>query len=300
MKPSLVILAAGIGSRYGGIKQLDGFGPHGERIIDYTVFDGIRAGYGKIIFVIRGEIEEDFNDAILSKWKDKADIRVVFQELDNLPMGYKVPPGRTKPWGTAHAVWMAEKEISEPFAIVNADDFYGFNGLKSAADYLGGLDDDQHGACLLGYEVKNTLTNHGSVSRGVCGVDDDGHLTEIVERTKIIRDANGEIYFEENGQRTHLNPDTLVSMNLMGFTSKVFEEIRIGFDAIYQQSSENPKVEYYIPTVLNKLIQNGLKVPVISTPDQWFGVTYKEDKPWVREQFSKLHEEGTYPENLWQ
>ncbi len=299
MKPSLVILAAGIGSRYGGIKQLDGFGPHGERIIDYTVFDAIQAGYGKIIFIIRKEIEEDFNELIITRWKDKVDLHVVFQELDSLPKGYSLPPSRVKPWGTAHAVWMTEGIVQEPFAIVNADDFYGRESLKGAADYLKSLNPEDLGACLVGYQVKNTLTDFGTVSRGICEADENGMLTEIIERTKISREAGGKIYFEEEDEKTYIEEDTLVSMNLMGFSPRVFDQIREGFDAVYKESLTNPKKEYYIPTVLNEWIKSGVKVPVISTKDQWFGVTYKEDKPWVKEQFKKLHDSSQYPVDLW-
>lgn len=298
MKPSLVILAAGIGSRYGGIKQLDGFGPDEEKIIDYTVYDAIKAGYGKIIFVIRKAIEEDFKKAILDHWIDKADIRIVFQELDSLPKGYEVPEGREKPWGTAHAVWMSEDEVNEPFAIVNADDFYGRNSLATAKSELEKMNPDQHAACLVGYRLKNTLSSSGSVSRGVCEADKNGFLTGITERTKIQKEGDL-IFFEENGEKTELAEETLVSMNLMGFSPKVFEEIRNGFDPVYKKGHENVKVEYGIPTVLNSLIHKGVKVPVIPTRDQWFGVTYSEDKSWVRDQLNKLHNEGVYPDNLW-
>jgi dTDP-glucose pyrophosphorylase len=298
MQPTLVILAAGIGSRYGGIKQLDGFGPYGERIIDYTVYDAIKAGYGKIVFVIRKAIEADFNEAILKKWEGKIPVEVVFQELDSLPKGYDVPKGREKPWGTAHAVWMTEKVVNEPFAIVNADDFYGRVSLEVACNYLKEIDNNQHAGCLVGYQLDNTLTNNGSVSRGICGSNNQGNLTEIVERTKIYKEE-GTIYFEENDTKSPLSPQTLVSMNLMGFSSKVFEVIAAGFDTIYKQSATNLKVEYYIPTVLNELIKSGVKAPVLPTTDQWFGVTYSEDKAWVKEQLAALHMVGAYPSDLW-
>ena len=300
MTPSLVILAAGMGSRYGGIKQLDGFGPNGERIIDYTVYDALKCGYGKIVFVIRDEIEKDFTEAVLKKWESFGDIRVVHQSLEKIPSEFPVPEGRQKPWGTAHATWMAEEVVNEPFATVNADDFYGVNSLQSACDYLSSVDNDQHAACLIGYQIQNTLTDSGSVSRGVCSADQSGFLTGIVERTKISKDSSGQIFFEEDGVHTNLEDEALVSMNLIGFSSKVFEEIREGFAAVHEQSQSNLKAEYYIPSVLNSLIQKGVKAPVISTEDQWFGVTYSEDKPWVKEQFKKLHQNGTYPENLWE
>ena len=298
MRPSLIILAAGIGSRYGGIKQLDGFGPGKERIIDYTVYDAIQSGYGKMVFVIRKAIEEPFREAIYDKWKDKIDIRVVFQELDKLPEGYTVPEGREKPWGTAHAVWMAEREIDAPFAIVNADDFYGRGALKVAADYLSQVDVNTRAACMIGYHLNKTLTDAGTVSRGVCEADSDGNLTSITERTKIARGPQG-IYFEEEDGQFPLEENTIVSMNLMGFTPKVFDQIKAGFDDIYQASLTNLKKEYYVPTVLNEWIKDGVKVPLIETPDQWFGVTYPEDKAWVIEQLERLHKQGVYPDNLW-
>ena len=298
MKPSLVILAAGIGSRYGGIKQLDGFGPNKERIIDYTVYDAIHNGFDKIVFVIRKAIEEPFREAIYNKWKDKADLRIVFQELDKLPNGMIVPVGREKPWGTAHAVWMAESEISEPFAIVNADDFYGGGSLKVAAQYLSSVDVESKSACMVGYHLNKTLTDAGTVSRGVCEADSNGFLSSITERTKIARGPEG-IYFEEDGQQHPLAEETIVSMNLMGFTPKVFDQIREGFDTIYQAAQKDLKKEYFIPSVLNEWIHQGIKVPLIETPDQWFGVTYPEDKAWVSEQLARLHDEGVYPEDLW-
>lgn len=298
MNPSLVILAAGMGSRYGGIKQLDGFGPHGERIIDYTVFDAMRAGYGKIVFVIREAIRKDFEEAILSKWKDKFDIRVVYQELNKLPQGYSVPSGREKPWGTAHAVWMAAPEVQETFAIVNADDFYGRASLKAAAEYLANIPIGNQAACLVGYELSNTLTDFGSVSRGVCEADANGFLTGITERTTIIKEG-GRIVFEESGIKTALKPDSLVSMNLMGFTPDVFHVIAAGFDEVYQRSLTNLKTEYYIPTILNQLIKAGVKVPILPTVDQWFGVTYPEDKDWVKTKLADLHHAGAYPADLW-
>ena len=298
MKPSLVILAAGLGSRYGGIKQLDGFGPKGERIIDYTVHDALEAGFGKIIFVIRKEIDTEFRAAILDKWQDKGDFEVVYQTLDAIPKPYTVPEGRVKPLGTAHAVWMAASVVNEPFGIVNADDFYGKESLKSLATHLEGLDDYELSGCMVGYELEKTITDNGTVSRGVCEIDAQQYLKVITERTAIGRAADGNIYYEEEGKRVQLNRQSTVSMNLMGFTSSIFKEIAAGFDATYQASKTNLKAEYYIPLVLSSLIEQGIKIPVLRTDDHWFGVTYSEDKVWVKSQLKQLVTDRIYPEDL--
>jgi NDP-sugar pyrophosphorylase family protein len=298
MKPSLVILAAGLGSRYGGIKQLDGFGPNGERIIDYTVHDALEAGFGKIIFVIRKEIETEFRAAILDKWQGKGDFEVVYQTLDAIPKSYTVPEGRVKPWGTAHAVWMAAPVINEPFGIVNADDFYGKNSLKSLATHLESLNDHELTGCMVGYELEKTITDNGTVSRGVCEIDEQQYLKEITERTAIARGADGNIYYEEKGKRVQLNRQATVSMNLMGFTSSIFKEIAAGFDATYQASKTNLKAEYYIPLVLSSLIEQGIEIPVLRTDNHWFGVTYSEDKTWVKSQLKQLVADRVYPDNL--
>ena len=298
MKPSLVILAAGLGSRYGGIKQLDGFGPNGEKIIDYTVFDALEVGFGKIIFVIRKEIDSEFRKGILDKWKGRGDFDVVYQSLDALPKSYRVPEGRVKPWGTAHAVWMAAPIIDGPFGIVNADDFYGKNSLKTLAIHLESLKNNELSGCIVGYELEKTITDNGSVSRGVCEVDADHQLQVISERTSISRDSNGKIYYQEAGILVHLDSKAIVSMNLIGFTSLVFQEIEKGFDAIFQSRKTNLKSEYYIPLVLTSLIKQGIKIPVLETDDQWFGVTYSEDKAWVKSQLRRLVADGIYPSDL--
>ena len=298
MKPSLVILAAGLGSRYGGIKQLDGFGPNGEKIIDYTVFDALDAGFGKIIFVIRKEIDFEFKKAILDKWKGRGDFDVVYQSLDALPKSYRVPEGRVKPWGTAHAVWMAAPIIDGPFGIVNADDFYGKNSLKTLAIHLESLNNNELTGCMVGYELEKTITDNGSVSRGVCEVDADHQLQVISERTSISRDSNGKIYYQEAGILVYLDSKAIVSMNLIGFTPLVFQEIEKGFDAIFQSSKTNLKSEYYIPLVLTSLIKQGIKIPVLETYDNWFGVTYSEDKAWVKSQLKRLVADGIYPNDL--
>jgi len=298
MKPSLVILAAGLGSRYGGVKQLDGFGPNGEKIIDYTVFDALDAGFGKIIFVIREEIDFEFRKTILDKWQGRGDFEVVYQSLDALPKSYMVPEGRVKPWGTAHAAWMAAPIINEPFGIVNADDFYGKNSLKTLAIHLESMNNNEVSGCMVGYELGKTITENGSVSRGVCEVDADHQLKMISERTAISRGPDGKISYHEAGVRVHLDSQAIVSMNLIGFTSLVFQEIEKGFDAIFQTSKINPKVEYYIPLVLTSLIKQGIKIPVLETDDHWFGVTYSQDKVWVKSQLKRLIENGIYPNDL--
>ena len=298
MKPSLVILAAGLGSRYGGIKQLDGFGPNGEKIIDYTVFDALDAGFGKIIFVIREEIDFEFRKTILDKWQGRGDFEVVYQSLDALPKSYMVPEGRVKPWGTAHAAWMAAPIINEPFGIVNADDFYGKNSLKTLSIHLGSMNNNEVSGCMVGYELGKTITENGSVSRGVCEVDADHQLKMISERTAISRGPDGKISYHEAGVRVHLDSQAIVSMNLIGFTSLVFQEIEKGFDAIFQTSKINPKVEYYIPLVLTSLIKQGIKIPVLETDDHWFGVTYSEDKAWVKSQLKRLIADRIYPKDL--
>lgn len=297
-KPNLVILAAGMGSRYGGLKQLDHFGPGGETIIDYTIYDAIKAGYGKAVFVIRKSIMADFQKAYVDKWEDKINIECVFQELDSLPAGMKVPEERVKPWGTAHAVWMAEKCVDAPFAIVNADDYYGRSSLKAMYDHLNKLDPATNQAVLVGYVLKNTLSEHGKVSRGICS-SQDGFLEKIVERTDIYKKAHEGAYYIENNKQHSLTGEELVSMNLMGFTPEVFKFIRDGFKEFFVLSKSDLKAEYYIPSVMQQMINQGVKVPLLKTNDSWFGVTYQEDKPDVRKKLSALIDKGFYPKNIW-
>ncbi len=297
-KPSLVILAAGMGSRYGGLKQMDSFGPSGETIVDFTVYDAMQAGFEKVVFVIRRDIEEAFKEKYVDKMSKKLQVECVFQQLDSLPDGYTAPEGREKPWGTAHAVWMAKKVVDEPFAIVNADDYYGRNSLQTMFDHLSGLNNSTAQAVLVGYILRNTLSEHGKVSRGVCKIGDQGFLKEINERTDIYKENEG-AYYLDGDSRGELTGDEIVSMNLMGFTSKVFDEIEEGFDSFYQANRDNLKGEYYIPTVMSEMIKKGVQVPVLKTVDSWFGVTYKEDKPVVQKELDKLVQKGFYPKNLW-
>lgn len=298
-KPALVVLAAGMGSRYGGLKQLDKFGPSGETIIEYSVYDAIRAGFGKVVFVIRKDFEEDFRAVLGSKFADKIEVRYVFQELDKLPEGFNVPEGRVKPWGTGHALLMAADVVDEPFAVINADDFYGKGAFEVIGSFLSNLDNSSKNYCIVGYQVKNTLSEFGSVSRGVCETDTEGNLTGITERTKIFQ-KDGGIVFEEEGNETPLAEDQAVSMNLMGFAPSAFDYYNKYFTNFLEQKGNEEKSEFYMPFVLNELIAtNEATVKVVPCTERWFGVTYKEDRPNVVAEIQKLIDEGVYPSNLW-
>lgn len=300
MKPSLVVLAAGLGSRYGSLKQMDKFGPSGETIVDYAIYDAMKAGFEKIIFVIRKSIEAEFKEIFVSKLEGKVQVEYVFQELDVLPQGFTVPEGREKPWGTAHAVLTAASRINEPFAIVNADDFYGRASLKTIYDHLLTLDNNQLSACLVGFVLEKTLSEHGRVSRGICKVSEQGKLEEIVERTHIYKKEEGGAYYEEDDQKVDLTGKEIVSMNLMGFTSQVFNLMQDQFVEFLNNQGKELKSEYFIPSVLDNVRKNGVKVPVLVSTEQWFGVTYKDDKPIARRNLLKLVDEGVYPQNLWE
>ncbi|MEQ9286082.1 MAG: sugar phosphate nucleotidyltransferase [Cyclobacteriaceae bacterium] len=300
MKPSLVVLAAGLGSRYGSLKQMDKFGPSGETIVDYAIYDAMKAGFEKIIFVIRKSIEAEFKEIFVSKLEGKVQVEYVFQELDVLPQGFTVPVGREKPWGTAHAVLTAASRINEPFAIVNADDFYGRASLKTIYDHLRTLDNNELSACLVGFVLEKTLSEHGRVSRGICKVSEQGKLEEIVERTHIYKKEEGGAYYEEDDQKVDLTGKEIVSMNLMGFTSQVFNLMQDQFVDFLNNQGKELKSEYFIPSVLDNVRKNGVKVPVLVSTEQWFGVTYKDDKPIARRNLLKLVDEGVYPQNLWE
>ena len=278
MKPTLIVLAAGMGSRYGGLKQIDEFGPNGEAIIEYSIYDAIRAGFGKVVFIIRQNIEDAFKEFLGDKFSDKITIEFAFQELDKLPAGFTLPEGREKPWGTAHALLMAEDKVNEPFAIINADDFYGAESYEIMCDYLSKLSNDSTDFSILGYNVKNTLSENGSVSRGVCELNDEGWMTVITERTKIFR-KDGEVVYEEDGILNPLSEDAPVSMNFMGFTPAVFKELKTLFVEFLTEKIDVPKSEFYIPLALDAMIKNEkAKVKVLRTSAKWIGVTYKEDK----------------------
>lgn len=296
MKPTLLVLAAGMGSRYGGLKQMDGVGPNGQAILDYSVIDAIRAGFGKVVFVIRHSFAEDFQKVFNeAHFNNQIEVRYVYQELDCLPEGFTVPEGREKPWGTNHAILMAKNEIHEPFAIINADDFYGGDAFKVMADHLKTLENTKGQYCMVGYRLENTLSENGSVSRGVCNIDAEGNLAGMTERTSIARTANGIAYKDTDEQLYPLAPDTTVSMNLFGFTPDYFVKSEELFVDFLRERGQEMKSEYYIPMAVNTLINNGYaKMRVLKTTAQWFGVTYKEDRPMVVSRLKQLHDQGVY------
>ena len=299
-KPTLLVLAAGMGSRYGSLKQMDGVGPNGEAIIDYSIYDAIRAGFGKVVFVIRHAFEKEFREVFApARFGGKVEVEFVFQELDMLPEGFTVPEGRVKPWGTNHAVMMAEKAINEPFAVINADDFYGKNAYQTIGDYLRSVAGQKGKYCNVGYQVKNTLSDFGSVSRGVCEVDDKDNLVSMVERTSIER-KNGQIVYTLDGQDYPLAEDTPVSMNLFGFTPDYFAYSKEYFKTFLAENAANLKAEFYIPTMVNKLVKDGeAELRILRTDSDLFGVTYKEDRPKVVAKIRQLIDAGVYPEKLW-
>ena len=299
MKPTLFVLAAGMGSRYGGLKQLDGLGPHGETIMDYSIYDAIHAGFGKIVFVIRKDFEQDFREKILSKYEGHIPVEVVFQSITDLPEGYTCPEDRTKPWGTNHAVLMGKNAIKEPFAVINADDFYGRNAFEVIAKELSRPRDRKGDYCMVGFRVGNTMTENGSVARGVCSTK-DGNLESVVERTAISYDKEGRIVFtDENGTEQTLDPATPVSMNLWGFTPDYFDYNEREFRRFLDRDINTPKSEFFIPLAIDTLIKSGeASVKVLDTDSKWFGVTYAADRPGVVEKFAQLHADGTYPEKL--
>ena len=295
-----MVLAAGMGSRYGSLKQMDGVGPNGEAIIDYSVYDAIRAGFGKVVFVIRHSFEADFKEVFnAERFGGKIAVEYVFQELDYLPEGYALPEGRQKPWGTNHAVMMAAKVINEPFAVINADDFYGREAYATISEYLQTLEGAEGRYCMVGYQVNKTLSENGTVSRGVCTVDEEGNLRGMVERTQIER-VNGTIVFHDGGADEPLKEDTPVSMNLFGFTPDYFRHSEEYFKEFLSENIDNLKSEFYIPKMVNKLINDGTAtMRVLKTTSDWFGVTYKEDKPLLMAKLEELIERGLYPRNLW-
>jgi UTP-glucose-1-phosphate uridylyltransferase len=296
-KPTLLILAAGMGSRYGGLKQIDPVGPAGETIIDYSIYDALRAGFGKLVFVIRKDIEQQFKEIIGARFEKRVAVEYVFQELDKLPPGFSLPAGRTKPWGTTHAILMAEQAIKEPFAAINADDFYGQQAYKLLANYLTSGSSDY---AMVGFILKNTLSDFGSVARGVSRTDAADYLTSVVEMMKIERDGAAAKNTDAEGKITKLTGEEAVSMNFWGFTPAVFPQLKTKFTEFLEKSGGELKSECYIPSTVNDLVVAGhAKVKVLRTNDSWFGVTYREDRPMVVESIRKLIARGDYPEKLW-
>ncbi len=298
-KPTLLILAAGMGSRYGGIKQLDSFGPNGETIIDYSLFDAIRAGFGKVVFIIREELKDDFETVFAGKIAGKIDYEYAIQEVTSYVPEKLGIVERTKPWGTGHAVLCAWENTKTPFAVINADDFYGLEAYEKMAKFLSENEDENLHA-MVGYQVKNTLSENGTVSRGVCQTDDQGQLIEVIERTKILRNASNEIVFIEDEVETVLAENATVSMNFWGFKLPVFPEMQRLFEAYAAKNMDSPKAEFYIPTVMSHLIETNLgQCQVFDNASNWFGVTYPEDKTEVTNAISALVEAGNYPAKLW-
>lgn len=300
MKPTLFVLAAGMGSRYGGLKQLDGLGPNGETIMDYSIFDAIRGGFGKIVFVIRKDFEEDFRKKIISKYENHIPVEVVFQSIDKLPEGFTCPAERVKPWGTNHAVLMGKEVIREPFAVINADDLYGRDSFAVIGKFLSELPEGAKNTyCMVGFRVGNTLSESGTVARGICSTDENRHLTTVVERTEIMR-INGVVsYKDENGEWVGIEDNTPVSMNMWGFTPDYFNYSEEYFIDFLKENIDKPKAEYYIPLMVNKLINDGTAtVEVLDTTSRWFGVTYAADRQGVVDKLQALADSGEYPSKL--
>lgn len=299
MKPTLLILAAGMGSRYGGLKQIEPVGPNGETILEYSVYDAIRAGFGKVVFVIRESFSEDFKARFESKLAGKIEIEYVFQELHKLPEGFELPQNREKPWGTGHAILMARDVIHEPFAAINADDFYGAEAYQVVADFLThSITEDKY--AMIGYQLSKTLSDFGGVSRGICQTDENNYLTKIVETHKIRQEGNVIVCESEDKNRATLSENEIVSMNFWGFHPTVFTNIENQFIDFLKENIEVPKSEFYIPFVVFEMIKTGqVKVEVLKADSPWFGVTFQEDKPFVMEQIQKLTDQGIYPSKLW-
>ena len=304
-KPVLIIMAAGMGSRYGGLKQIDPIDKEGHIIMDFSLFDAKRAGFEKVIFTIKKENEEDFKEAVGKRIEQVMDVSYVYQDLFHLPQGYHVPQGRVKPWGTAHAVLSAYEEVDGPFAVINADDYYGQHAFEKIYKFLTTHEDgEKYSYTMVGYRLKNTMTDNGHVARGICELNEDQELVEINERTRIEK-REGQIAYSEDDGKTWIPVDgeKLVSLNMWGFTQSIMEEIKAGFPAFLQQGlKENPmKCEYFLPSVVSGLLEEGrAAVTVLDTEDKWYGVTYKEDKPMVVAAIQALKDAGKYPQKLWE
>ena len=304
MKPTLLLLAAGMGSRYGGLKQLDGLGPNGETIMDYSIFDAIKAGFGKIVFVIRKDFEEDFRSKILSKYEGHVPVELCFQSLDALPEGFQCPADRVKPWGTNHAIMMAKDVIKEPFCVINCDDFYNRDAFQVIGKFLADLPEGSRNSyAMVGFRVGNTLSDNGTVARGICSKDAEGNLTTVVERTEIMRVDGPVCYKDEKGEWVAVEDNTPVSMNMWGFTPDYFEYSEAYFKEFLSdpKNQANPKSEFFIPLMVDTLIKQGKATcEVLDTTSKWFGVTYPEDRPEVVAKLARLHQDGQYPDNMFQ
>ncbi len=294
MKPTLLILAAGMGSRYGGLKQIDPIGPHGEAIIDYSIYDAMGAGFGKIVFVIRHDLESSFRESIGRKVESQIAVEYAYQELNHLPMGFTLPLHRQRPWGTGHAVLVARDIIHEPFAVINADDFYGAISYKLLSDYLKTTQGNNY--ALVGFVLRNTLSKFGTVARGICQCNEQNFIHQVVEVTSIEPDGEQAKYLDEIGQPQRLSGNEVVSMNTWGFTPLIFEQLDCLFTEFLQAHGNEPKAEFYIPAAINTLIARGqAQVKVLPSQDSWFGMTYQEDKPHVMKSIQELTAKGLYP-----
>jgi len=304
IKPTLVIMAAGIGSRYGGLKQIDSVGPNGEIIMDYSIYDAVKAGFGKVVFVIKKDMEEAFREKIGNRIDRIVETAYVFQEIHDVVPGFQVPKERVKPWGTAHAVLSCRRVVDTSFAVINADDFYGASTFKMLYDYLVNIreQEEQYQYCMVGFVLENTLTENGHVARGVCSVDENGYLKEIRERTKIMKFGNMVKYTENDEHWIPIPEGSIVSMNSWGFTPSLFYELEVRFSKFLEDNKENLlKAEYFLPSVIGRLIKEGkARVKVLKSPERWYGVTYREDKPMVKQALKELIQQGLYPERLWE
>jgi dTDP-glucose pyrophosphorylase len=297
MKPALIIMAAGMGSRYGGLKQMDPVGPSGECLLEYSIYDAIRAGFGKVVFVIRHDFEDEFKEQIGSRFEDKIAVDYAFQALDDLPDGFTLPEGRTKPWGTGQAILACKDLIQEPFVVQNADDFYGAEAYQVIAKGFRELANRE--SCMVGYRLRNTLSPHGSVSRGICETV-DGYLSTVVERLSIATNESGTIQYVESGQAVDMTGDETCSMNFWGFQPSLFDTLEDKFIAFLKAKGQELKSEWYIPDIIQDAIDSGeTRVKVLSSDSQWFGVTYPADRPSVVDSLQTMHDAGKYPDKLW-
>ena len=300
IEPTLLVLAAGMGSRYGGLKQMDAMGPNGETVMDYAVFDAIRSGFGKVVFVIRRDFEDLFRERVGSRFSSRIEVDYAFQSLDGLPEGFGVPPGREKPWGTGHAILMASRVVAEPFAVINADDFYGRQSYEQMAGFLVNRQDVQTSSfCMVGFPLRNTLSEFGSVSRGVCDIGSNGNLQSVTELTRIEKTGSGARHVEPDGSEITLSGEEVVSMNMWGFTPEVFDHLEMLFKAFLEDRGSEMGSEFYIPFAVDDMIRQGVAtVRVLQSSGSWFGVTYQEDRDHVVRAIAGLIENGDYPDRL--